>query len=221
MAIPNFDSSEENVQEPGGLDLEDKIRDIWIAEVRRHNQVNTGKPSNYLPGPRLDGGVDSHGAKFKPLWPKVAAFVAKHSLDPINFIKAQFSKGLPPTSPSMLLGDRAISRYKQFVGNKELDKDIKLAKEIQTRQIKDSLEYYLRLYSFDTKAAYKALLLDDRISIGPLMKYCLAKSIGEDDIATAYLEPAAWVYLEAPAVYDEVYKELITEELRTKASMHR
>jgi hypothetical protein len=215
MRLPDFDSLEESEQpsEDDTSDIADRLRRTWIDEVRRYYQRTTGQVSNYSPGPSLDGGRNAHGQVFKPLWPKLAQFVKSNKANPENFIKAQFVAGRRPVSPSVLLSNQALSRYRQSVDNKDLEAEIKLVKDIQLRELRLAVPAFLKLYNFDSNQAYKALILSDKISIGPFFRYLIAKSINEQELAAVYKQPAAKVYFECPVVYNETYAEWLNDQI--------
>lgn len=220
MHTPDFDSNDDvtPVSELKDSPLSERVRTAWIEEVRRYHLRTTGRVSSYVPGPRLDGGRDAHGRRFTAVWPKLAEFIIKHGVDPVGFVKAQFKADRPPLNPSMLLNTAAIERYRKFSDNKEFEREVMLSKEVQTRAAAASLEYYRKLYKYDTELSYKAMLLDDSLGLSSLYRYCVAKLIGEEDVAALFLNFAAMQYSEGPAVFDTVYKDWITDELRIAAN---
>jgi hypothetical protein len=117
----------------------------------------------------------------------------------------------------MIMNDRAIELYRRSVDNKEFENELILSRDVQIRQAKEALENYRRLYKFDTSLAYKAMLLDDNLSLSALFRYCTAKLIGDEELASLFLKPAAGVYAEGPELYDKIYTNWITDELKRVA----
>ncbi len=223
MRLPDFDTTEDPEDQKGdtSFDISSVLRKTWIEEVRKYHQRTTGKVSSYTPGPRLDGGRDSHGTTFKAVWPKLAKFCVVNKLDPSTFVKAQFSNcaGRPPLSPSMLVGSEAVKRYQHFVASKESNKSVSLARDIQIRQAKDALEYYRRLYTSEAHV-YKAMLLDDNLTLSALFRYCLAVQVRDTSLAQILLIPAAKQYSEDPAGYSQAYPDWIDGELINAAKIY-
>lgn len=222
--MPNLDDNEEsdapkhNIQE----ELEKRLKDLWISEMRKYHFSMTQRPSTYVPGPRLDGGMDAHGRKFSPVWPKFAKFITDNKLNPEAFIKAQFAncKGQPPLSPTMLMGSAAVKRARAYRSGKEAEKTLCIARDGQVRQARNAVESYKTHYGPGV-AAYRAVIADVNLPLSALFRYSLACECQQDDLAGVFYEPALIQYLDEPEAYDATWGPLVPESLRQAAKKIR
>lgn len=216
--MPNLDGLEENSTGSKAdvyEGLEDKLRTTWIEEVRRYHLNTTGRPSTYKPGPRLDGGIDAHGSKFKPVWPDLANYILSNNLDPVTFIKAQFAncRGKPPLSPLMLKSSSAIKRYQSYRGSKGIEQTLRIAKDGQVRQAYEAIETSKALYGPGV-TSYRAVIMDTNIPLSALFRYSLAHSCGAYDLAEIWFDLALSQYVYDSKAYDAVWGELIPSQLK-------
>jgi hypothetical protein len=221
MNMPDLDgvnSTPDGPKKKLGEDLEKRLRDLWIIETRRYHLKTTGRPSNYLPGPRLDGGRDIHGGKFKPIWPGLAEFVKANNLSPDAFIKAQFAncRGKPPLSPAMIKNSKAIRRCKTYQDTKEFEQTLRIAKDGQIRQAYNAVEANKSFYGPGANA-YRAVIMDLNLPLSALFRYALSYTSQQTDLAEIWYEPALAQYVFDSGPYDEVWGDLIPPPLREAA----
>lgn len=221
MDMPDLDGVNSAPEDPKReLDnhLEKRLRDLWISEMRRYHLKTTGRPSTYLPGPRLDGGRDIHGGKFQSVWPDLAKFVKANNLNPETFIKAQFTncRGRPPLSPTMLKTSRAIKRSKTYQDTKEFERTLQIAKDGQIRRAYDAVESNKSFYGPGANA-YRAVIMDLNLPLSALFRYALAYSSQQMDLVEIWYELALAQYLYDSGPYDQVWGDLIPPPLREAA----
>lgn len=222
--IPNFDSNNMNSSEPavstGSATLDSKtlsdiLRKTWIEEKRLSLTMSTGKPSFYRPGPALDGGIDAAGKNHKPVWPKLATFVTKASVNPMLFVRAQFYLNMrPPMSPNMIMNDVAISRYRDYLSYEKDFQSLKVAKDCQIRAAHDAIELNKKIYGPNSIDVYRDIILDPNISISALFRYMLALECGDQKLAKQWFDEAYKQYIYNKQGYDSVWNDLIPKELK-------
>ena len=230
MRVPDFDGAnntgDEQSPTPKPISkvnylnkLADQIRGVWIEEMRKFHLRYFGRVYPYKPGPRLDGGRDARGALYKPIWPKFAKFILDQKVNPAQFIKAQFENchGKPPASPAMLISSKALARYNEYRNNREVEKDLTIAKDAQTRTATDAIRFYKLSFgpSVDT---YRSVIMDMNLALSALFRYTLAKNCKQEDLMTVWFEPALIQYLYEYDAYDIVWGSLIPPEIKSAAA---
>ena len=215
MHLPDFDNRTDvsnTIAKKEHDKLSQWLRSIWIREVRRHIYTTTGKPSNYEPGPRIDGGTDIHGHSFKSAWTKLAEFIMDHKLNPAVFIRAQFKDNrYPPSSPLALLSKTAIAKYKTYIDEDVSRKSMRLIWQAQIRTAQNALEHYRAIYK-NVDDSNKAVILDDNLSLSALFRYCLAKQMKLDELANWFIDAAVDQYIDDPEAYQDVCQGLIDSD---------
>jgi hypothetical protein len=223
--VPNIDSNEIDPSVRADVthtlaELGKTLRELWIEEKRKYAQSQGGNQTKYKPGPRLDGGCDSVGRSFKPIWPRLAKFVLDYKLDPVAFVRSQFEscKGRPPVSPQMLTSSMALQRYRHYTANNVNIVELQLARDIQIRSARDAIELNKRLYGPTSLDVYRDVILDVNVAITALFRYMLAIECNIPELAQRWYEQALKQYMYEQDAYDLVWGPLIPQDLKLRAT---
>jgi hypothetical protein len=189
------------------------IRAVWVEEYRAHRQRATGRPSGYTPGPSWDGGRDASGRDHKPLWPRVADFVIRNEVtDPAAFVRAQFPPGLTrPPYPNLLTTAQALLNYREF--RPRLVEGLRLALASQAHEFRRKAASACTLYG-RSRRALEHVLGDANAGLSALFRFAVARREGLEDECRVWLPLARAQYLSAPSDYDEVWGDVIPEEVK-------
>lgn len=160
----------------------------------------------YNPGPRWDGGVTSSGARYKPAWPNIAAFILRNGYDPIEYMKAQFSEATPTRMPlpNMLCSPAAVELYHNYRRNIGASLSAKLEWELGSIRA-EMLPYQQGLNWTYVRALRWALTNDKSVKASGLTRYCLAVEYDLNDIAELYHDRALFQYAFQKDAYDNAW----------------
>lgn len=195
------------------------IRSTYVFE-RRHFVLRTkGVCDDFGKHPvaRWDGGTDSYGKKHQAIWPKLAAFFLKKNVDFVYAVKALFetTKGGPPPTPDKLTQDWVLSAAARWKKKKveELTHVWKFDREsaagwIQTLANENP--------GFETRKIWRDAIILPEANISAIGRYCLAKTIGEEKIASFYFDEAFSSYARMPDVYEKVMGTAIPVEMKQR-----
>lgn len=199
--------------------IADICRDAYISErtayeIKKDRKLASRKTAyRYTPGPRWDGGETDDGVEMQPIWPKIAAFMIKHELEPIACIRKRFllAKGSTPPWPTQIAVDTYLDLYKglkEVISEEETAIRFNLDKEYCRAAISSSR------YPFeDQTKRWTAMLLDSALDVSPLMRYCLADQLKLPEVKAMLESRALRQYMLAPSVYDKVWGSHIPAEL--------
>lgn len=155
----------------------------------------------YVPGPRWDGG-EYHGKRYRSIWPKVAAFVCKHQVNPVNWVRFHFltvRNGDRPPFPTDLLNARLLEEFKaSYVPNVE---QITAEWYCQCQSALKEIRLIAEDYQTDPRTAIRMLLASRAHKLSPLFAYCLASQISAGDLAEQFFVPALMQFCESPEAY--------------------
>lgn len=202
--------------------LAQDLRQIYIEE-RRDFHRKRGQhisASNYKPSPQWDGGKNSRGYKFKPIWPKIAAVVAENALDPRLFVRACFEaadKYAP--EPNILLSKSALDNYQKHSaegGKYDLNTSLALAKEV----FKSRLYYYVDQTDMEQADILTAVLFDETLQMSPLFRYCMSIRFDLIPVRKEYFKAAVLEYVRDREEYDRCWSDVLPESLRTNADSY-
>lgn len=199
--------------------LSKQLRTFYVLAFREHELRKRGVLSDYGSRPiaRYDGGKDSAGYTFKPLWPKVAEFVLANGLDGQTLVNAVFRSWdeTKPPPPNLLLSRRVLSDYAAYA---EFERH-ELANLLNSYQVRFQTEVYVRQKQTgrDTEAAAAAVIEDGLCSFSPLFRYCMAEAAGHARLAAKFHDSAFQQYLLRRTGYDQTWGDVIPAQLRTEA----
>jgi hypothetical protein len=205
--------------------IAERCRDAYIRErthydLRRNPKLADRKPPyRYRPAPKWDGGEDDAGYEHQAIWPKIAAYMIEHGLDPYTCVRKRFEMvrgGVAPW-PNQIAQPAHLDIYKG---------DSELLSVDQVRTAFDLEKEYCRMGLNSTRFnrpgvpdldIWKSLLLDDTVDISPLMRYCVATELKLHDVAKVYHLTAMSQYMVAPKVFNAIWGKAIPRELSEQA----
>lgn len=192
------------------------IRDLWINAYRNF-QIRQGKPPTYMTSVRWDGGYDSRtNRRYKSIWPQIAYFVLKNSVEPEALVKAQFeyASAILPT-PQTMVSSAGLAKYRRYSQNVVP----KLHRQFQSEKLAATIALRTAGFIHDSpERAYFAVLCDLSIQLSALFRYCLGHEQGLSEVATYWKSEALEQYIAEPDCYDQVWGEFIPNEFRNEAS---
>lgn len=201
-------------------DLGQEIRRLWCSERRFFDLRNTGRSGDWGDTQirRWDGGRSASGKFYKPVWPTIAAFCIDNNLEPHLLVKALFHNVmLQAPLPNMAHGNFALEKYRQYTSPAtSLEIKSKIINEFESQKSKAHAEVVNRkkYNNSSEELAWKIVILDNKSSLSPLFRYCIAKNQNWDDIHPDYYEAAKRQYSRHPDVYDAVWQEWIPDTLK-------
>jgi|JI10StandDraft_1071094.scaffolds.fasta_scaffold21844_4 hypothetical protein len=174
---------------------------------------------------RWDGGIDSAGKVFKPVWPKLAELVVDGQLDPYAFIRRGFAvyrtKATPPT-PSQLQSEAVLSEYRRYKAT--------IVADLRDYWDRECLELDMRrrvllatISNVSEHAATITALLDTPTPTGDaaMFRYVAAAIMGCDRVCEFCHTQALLAYSNQKIDYDAAWGEKIPATLRTEADEYR
>lgn len=206
MAVPAFQIEQ----------LANYIRTKYIYERRVFETSKTGVPSTYGKGnmDTWDGGIDKKGVNKPNIWLKIAKVVINNELDPDILVHLLFSNhnGYSAPTPNMMLNQELLELAKkekdiilqqlQLAIKLEMEKLVMIANEVrETTKVNEDV-------------ALRAALNSPSMEISPLVRYCMAVSSNNFDVADKYFNQAVIQYMSKKSLYDKVLGEIIPDELR-------
>ncbi len=200
----------------------DHIRWLYVCARRQFNKAQ-GKPTSYGADviPQWDGGQDSMGRTFKPIWPKIAKFFRAHDLDPAECVTAAFAAakhGTPP-NPTALCDTKLIGIKDAMY---ELLRERLYAQRVSCEQQLAVLVSRAKAYlHFDEPEAVKHVLTAESSQFDALFRYCAGVRMGLQPTVERYHEAALARYFWVPRLFDEVWGDWIPESLRQEAQTVR
>lgn len=197
------------------------ITERTTYEIRKDRRLAERRPPYvYKPGPRWDGGRNEDGVEYEAIWPKIAAFMIEHELEPIECIRKRFAlaKGSNPPWPTQIAVVSYLDTYK---GLTEVlaEEDVQIAFELDKKYCLTA--YGSQRYNVGDKTpqtVWTAILLDMSLDVTPLMRYCLAKELGLDKVVKMLEDRALLQYMKSPSTYDKVWGKHIPPELASASS---
>lgn len=213
------------VAEAQAAQMVQRVRAAYILSMMQYQKRQNGKEyESYRPCPWWDGGwcqIRNRRVWRKPVWPSLARFMMEHALSPETYVHVIFASLGPhehPPKPNQLGGESYYRRYQRIVASGQLEDDIRLQFEIQKNLVRKVTVGNMDLYK--TRKGVQIGVLCSPEPIHPLVRYCLAVREGFEDLAERFFPRAAVQYMEAPDVYDKVWKEWIPPGFRERAEDH-
>src|ERR1700739_2767163 len=198
--------------------LPQRIRACSIQERTIHaRRYRHPEAAVFTPGPRWDEPKERGG---ETIWEKNARFVIQYELVPEELMGRIFrTLGQEAPQPNVLCGPKALAIYRQQTAQslRIIEIDWALQKNTARRRL---LEYQ-QLQLGDNEQAWRALLLDPTSCLSDLFRFVLARQEGYADLAEFYRDAALSQYLCDSKQYDQVWGNVIPEELRQAAEKTR
>jgi hypothetical protein len=135
-----------------------------------------------------------------PVWIALARFIEEHRLNPLAFIRAQYSSydAEAPIATNKFMSEGALKNYRKFLeeGIKRCALELSLQKQVL------EMELYSKKMTGYGDNALAAVLADISVSLSALFRYCVACASGLREQAEDFETAAGLQYLEEPYSYD-------------------
>jgi hypothetical protein len=168
------------------------IRSLYVFHRRAAEERLSGEPS-YIgarPIPSWDGGTDRQGRTFKPVWPKIAAFLDARGFEPYEYMESVFGDaligGIP--MPNQLISSSAENAFRDYLGRSPDRARIQL--DAQKLCFLLDVQKAVRILGVDENEAALQVLKDPELELISLFRYCMGANCGADEIARLYREPS-------------------------------
>jgi hypothetical protein len=202
-------------------------RQLYCLAMRRFLQISRGRVSSYGDKPivQWDGGQRPKDGKiFKPVWPKVAAFVQQHGLNAEWLVALVFQanrdKPYPP-SPTHLCTPRALQIYNEYAPQANADRVDYLRRrwESQTQELKTQTLLAEAYGSYSASECLHYVLSNIHIPLSALFRVCVADIAGMNDLVDIYLSSAIDQYQADPLSYNKAWSGKIPNQVRLRSGL--
>jgi hypothetical protein len=159
------------------------------------------------------------------MWLDIARRVIKSRFSPELFVRRYFAtlrpEGRPPL-PNAFKSDRAFAAYEE--GREAFYQSVQVAFRMQaeTAEVEMALA---QQHEPKKLMAWEMVLMNDRLALSALFRYCLALRIRKDHGAKRFLQVAnnfermaALQYMEDPSIYDEIWGDWIPDKFKQEAA---
>jgi hypothetical protein len=198
------------------------IRDTYVAERRQYHQSLTGRESHYVPSDHWNGGSTQRAGRRPDIWTKIAKFVLKHAVDPVQFVRYQFKvhTGNFIIKPNQLYTEKALRDYRSVAKVSAAAIAVALCGQ------RNALVHAVYVFQdtaavvgaeFPLSAIRSSVLLDGSIPLSALFRYCVALQEGLPNIARRYRVAAAVQYVRDRRAYDKAWGTLIPTDFKRQA----
>lgn len=190
--------------------LASTIRDAYIRERRAFETKRLGRESHYRPSAYWDGGDDGIRKGRKNVWHQIARHVLVHGLDPVGFVASQFEGVRFAPQPNMLLGGRAIARYRAWQDRRQSPYQLRLLLRSELAALDVAIQVErMRSPQWSDRECVMAALANPRVAISPLLRYAVAFRMGWNRMVRSTRELALWQYRACPQAYAEAWGDLL------------
>lgn len=198
---------------------------VW----RTHGIALLDHPLHRRKVSRWDGGEDSFGCKFTPVWPRIVNAILAHGANPGLWVAAHFSvvgqgKRLNTgasfdardIAPAELCGKMSTAIYDDYC--QQLPKVITDNYQLSGRSLRLRMRSLERL-SIDKQDQYLCALCDEGyVTATPFFRHGFAALMNVPQAVAKYIAPAAYEYESKQRIYDAVVNSndcawCITEQL--------
>ena len=184
--------------------LHAQIRETYVTSRRFFEARVSGVSSAYgrNPLPKWDGTEepsskqDRYGRNYKPVWPKIAVFAAKHNVDPLVLIRNRFlhTRGPRPPEPTDCMSKDALSFCKDdIVSSDELNDSLTYFQDIFRKEV-DQRVRYIDKYGWTPEKVIGSIIQDLTLQFSDLYRFYLASVNGFADVASKYRANAVLEY---------------------------
>ena len=203
-------------------DLVREVRQTYYLERKLFEIRQTGDDIGQLDSNKRnvqwDGGTDARGVKHTSVWRRIVDYATKHSIPPVDLVKAVFAAqvGSKPPIPSMFTGAYAIECYGRLAAQVDRD-DLKLQFDIFRRSARVEAWKLSKTVKSTPERIWRLVITSPLLNCGGLFRYCLAHNTNNPDLAAGYRQSAIQEYLSSPDDYDAVLAKYIPDDFRTEA----
>ena len=199
--------------------LANDIRTAYVCERRFFVLRTKGVRDDFgeRPVARWDGGTDSYGRKHQAVWPKLALFFLNKNVDFVCAVKAMFetTKGGPPPTPDKLTQEWVLAAAARWKEKKAKELELSWAFDKET-----TAGWINRLArenpDTDIKLIWRKAIILPETGVSAIGRYCLAKAVGDDKVASFYFDEAFSYYCRLADVYDKVFGDAIPAEMKQR-----
>jgi hypothetical protein len=211
----DFDEEESRPQEPDGEPA--RLRRAWVAAVRRMHERNSGRPSGYKSQPRWDGGTDSAGRFYQPVWPRLVSAALAAGVDPAELVDTLFETWPSDTAPlpTMLVSpDNLRAHQRRQTKRRAFVQAAAPAEEAAWR----SAVWAVSQTQPDPEAVTRFVLNDLSVQVSPAFRYAMARAAGMTDLAARWRDQAVCQVARDLAYYKEFWNKLLPRDLTEDAA---
>lgn len=198
------------------------VRHAYIWRLSGNTRLDSPEQTKRLV--RWDGGEDSFGCKFTPVWPRITKLIMSSGADPGTWVAAHFSPvavkkyisgresfEVRDISPSQLCGKLSEKIYVEYL--EYLPQALQLDYETAGRTINLRLKSLAKLNLSKTDQ-YECVICDEGYVTAPaFFRHGFATLFEANDAADKFLWPAAFEYEANQRLYANVANWCITEKL--------
>lgn len=216
-----------------------EFKDTYVLERRVLEQFRSGEVSNYQPAPSLDGKSKFDTPEERPgvnQWEQMYQRLrqVQRDLPPVRYVQLLFRilRGSSLATPTLkqLVSPGLLQLVAAYVETLPLEIRAQLVAESQ--RVKSAIVLRQKADGMPLALAVYYALVDRRLELSPLFKYCLAvttaeqvrRAKGEDshcrkleELAKQYEKLATADYRLFQTLYDDVWQDVIPERLRVAA----
>lgn len=204
-------------------ELAEVLRSTYIELRRMYELHRVGGNGDWQPGNYWDGGK-WRGQNRSSIWESAAAKLLDKEINVRRFVTfVVFNREGGP--PNYLASDKVLDEYCRWAGNEETESSDIIAAEARKRCELNTLQVAFNEFASMRAEGLLSEELSDRdlrhmalgsgnVAISPLLRYCLARADGFDDLAQKFYPLALTQYRIAFRLYDKVWAELISDDLR-------
>jgi len=201
----------------------EEIRKAYAFHRSRYESFKVGSTVEYRVPVYFDRGVQATPEKKAtlPLWPRVARKCFQMGVDPISLVRFAFSKSVfkEVPEPTHLMGDKLFAEFRESQLQKGQEGAAALAAE--KSYLSDRIAFLVAVAGKADVDAWADALTDAQIGVSPLLRYCVAKSIGSlrfEKIASVYEGDAAMQFVMNQRAYEENWEAMLPPGFKAKAA---
>ena len=173
--------------------------------------------------PQWDGGVDQWGRNCtRPVWPRLARFLLERNVDPVTYMRAQFTymdRGRIP-APTAFFSDNAVSKYHCYCT--EWPQSLRAEYDAAILATQATLAPCVQLSGWDYQRALRYALGNKlAVQASAMFRYCVAENNGLPDLAAVFHDEALGDYVFQKNAYDTAWGNIVPAKLREEADQIR
>lgn len=151
---------------------------VYVRRIYHLHRRNYTGDTDYgrEPIPQYDGGPNRWGSTYRPIWPKVAAHIARLAANPVTYIRCQFhckKPGEPIIKPNQLYGVAAVARFNHYQTDAHVT--LQSALEFESASIRSEVCILeVTMGKPFIKAIEMAVMNTAAVNASALLRYCMA-----------------------------------------------
>jgi len=198
---------------PDPLDqLAQLVRQIYVV-IRRNvtGDMDYGRD----PIPRYDGGVDRWNKRYKPVWPKVAAHIARLSANPVAYIRCQFhgrNRHGKIVKPDQLCSPAAVDKFERY--RRDAVTMLRGALESQSTSMRAEMCVLEVSGKTPIVAIEMAVMNIAAVNASALLRYCVGEEYHLPAVMRRWHNEALLQYVFEMAAYDQAWAGWLPKSLQ-------